>query len=199
MLRLRTAWWWVGVSLLASHARADVVPGGYVERCTLEKACPSGSECVVCATLRFEPGQGAGYCEGNLKPLGFALRCGTPGLESWSELWCRPSSGPSDATVMLLPSDAGAPHPAGPNQTLHVTTCKQTSPSDGGCTTAGRSQRQAPSLLGEVALLLLLVRFGQRVSRRRKRARGIRAAGAACAHRACLLQAQGTSGERWPA
>jgi hypothetical protein len=99
----------LGAWLGRPTVRADVAPeDGYVEKCTLEKACPLGQECVQCPA-DYRDYSGKPVCEQNLLSLGFSKQCQSGGASVWEEIWCRPVSGETDASVLIAPTDAGRP------------------------------------------------------------------------------------------
>lgn len=76
------------VASLASvpAALADVPPPeGYVETCTVEKACAKGEEATACRTFFKEPQK----CKNELAKDGWARKCKTRGASAWTEVWCR--------------------------------------------------------------------------------------------------------------
>jgi hypothetical protein len=147
---------------LASPVRADVVPDGYVETCTLQKACAYGQECVSCPSNRFEREPTA--CSKNLGPLGFAMRCRSGGGTTWEEIWCRAASGAGDASVSLTPPDGGSAGFDDPrfDQRRPIVVCKR--PSDDGCALTHAHGKRAPAALVFAGSALLLAAY-----RRRKR------------------------------
>lgn len=103
------------LALLSSRASADIAPPvGYVEACTVERQRQSGEECVSCSTYFGE----ADACMKKHAPRGFAQRCRTRGASTWSEVWCKASSGAGVSSMgetkdaSAVPPDAGQATPA---------------------------------------------------------------------------------------
>lgn len=66
---------------------ADIPPPeGYVEQCTVAKACRKGEEGTEC---RGWHGDREG-CSNRLSPEGWEARCQTRGASVWTEVFCRP-------------------------------------------------------------------------------------------------------------
>ena len=83
----------IAVALLAlawsAVARADIPPPpGYVEQCTIDKACKKGEEGDDCRAWHGD----TTACEKKHAKDGFEYRCRTSGASVWSEVWCRPKS-----------------------------------------------------------------------------------------------------------
>lgn len=169
---MRTQWLWARAGLLINlllplgGARADAPPpDSYVERCNLQKTCPVGQECVLCPADYRDYSQKPTVCEKNLAGLGFARQCKSWGASVWEEVWCRPVSGASDASVTITAPDAGSGrNDARFGQSTSVVVCKPgTESSDDGCAIAGAAEPRGPfQLLVACALIVLGLRFARR-------------------------------------
>ena len=69
----------LGCALLGAIARADVAPPpGYVEKCTVERTCPSGKECVLCPADFHDLDSQASVCSKNLGSQPQQIALGLP-------------------------------------------------------------------------------------------------------------------------
>jgi hypothetical protein len=97
----------IGLAIMSSVANADVAPpDGYVEQCTIEKACPSGKQCLECPG-NFEDYSNPPLCEKTYSAQGYTKACQSWGGSVWTEIWCRPVSGLQSTDSGDLPMDAG--------------------------------------------------------------------------------------------
>jgi hypothetical protein len=163
----------LGVSFAGQVARADVAPPpGYVERCTLEKSCPLGQECVLCPA---DFGTNKLVCEHTLQPLGFAKQCQSRGASVWDEVWCRPVSDDDAGTdIEIVAADAGTPNTDFRfNKSTPVVVCKPGADSGGcGCAIAAGGEARGAAKLGLTSSVFLLGVFGaRRRAARRQRPR----------------------------
>lgn len=77
----------LAIALSPGLALADIPPPkGYVEQCTVEKACKKGEEGTECRGWHGDP-EG---CSNRLSPAGWEARCQTRGASVWTEVFCRP-------------------------------------------------------------------------------------------------------------
>jgi hypothetical protein len=153
--------------LIASGVRADEPPpSGYSERCTLQRSCPLGQECVLCPADSGDYGRSVSVCEANLGPLGFKKRCQSWGASVWDEVWCRPVTGASDASVELVAFDAGRPNDDPRfGKSYPVVTCKPGA--DGGCDGCALGAGAEPDGGTTLTLLTLAATAGLFEARRR--------------------------------
>lgn len=80
--------------LVVSLAFADIAPpDGYVETCTVERACAAGEGKTCRASF-----QGPGDCA-TLAAEGWTKTCQTPGASVWTEVYCRPGAGGAAAST----------------------------------------------------------------------------------------------------
>jgi MYXO-CTERM domain-containing protein len=142
--------------LSVAYVKADVAPpDDYEERCTLERTCPKGKECVLCPASRRD----LDACSKQLEEHGFVMKCQSWGASVWDEIWCRDASDEEDASALSVP-DSGDP--------WKVQRCKGTSEatdSDCSCRAPGARGKSDPShylLTGMAAAILLLFTFSRR-------------------------------------
>ena len=159
---------WLGVVLGAAlplgAARADEPPpDGYVERCTLDKTCPLGQECVLCPADYRDYSRSPGVCESNLGSLGFKRQCKSWGASVWDEVWCRPVSGEADASVTIEAPDAGTHSDPRFGKSTPIVVCKPgAQSSDDGCALAGGADARGTTAVALVWLVVALQRWGRR-------------------------------------
>jgi MYXO-CTERM domain-containing protein len=104
------ALWFLAALSAATAAHADLAPPpGQTERCTLALQLKEGEICVSCNTYLAE----ADACQKQHAPRGFAFRCRTRGASTWSELWCKSSTGPN-VSSLSDPVDGGAEDSSAP-------------------------------------------------------------------------------------
>ena len=156
--------------LTAPLAQADVPPpNGYEERCTLQKSCPLGQECLLCPADYRDEVQDTSVCKRSLGSLGFQKKCQSWGASVWDEVWCRPVSGERDASLAIVPLDAGTPvDDPRFDKRAPVVVCQPGQDGAGGgcdgCALAQRGKHTASVGLGVLGLAGFL---GLRIARRR--------------------------------
>ena len=142
-MRTRRDWvvWfgaWV-LELTPVRAFADVPPPPtQEERCSLDKTCPRGQECVLCRGDVLDLSAPTSACDMSLAPLGFEYQCQSFGSHAWNEIWCRParSERNRDANIAVAPLDADA----GRTQVLQPVVC-DSSTSGCSCSLAAGQER----------------------------------------------------------
>lgn len=145
-------------ALSVAYVRADVAPpDDYEERCTLERTCPKGKECVLCPA-DFHDRDGCMQ----LREHGFAMQCQSWGASVWDEIWCRNIADDDDASTATLTV-------AGSEQPLTIQRCKGSSrsESDSDCScrapgTQGKRDHSHYPLTGIAAAIVLLFIFSRR-------------------------------------
>ena len=126
-----------------SAARADMVPEGYVEHCTLDEKQESNEACEECRAWLGD----REACSKEYNGTELSNKCRTIGASTWTEIWCRP----------LAPGESPPPPRSRPPSVGSKTGC-------GGC--AVESDRQ---LIGPVAALAAFAAIGGLVAFRSRR------------------------------
>ncbi|MBI3203983.1 MAG: hypothetical protein HYZ29_20755 [Myxococcales bacterium] len=134
MIPRRPLWFLVGL-LSAPAAFADVPPPpGYVEPCTVEKQQKPNETCISCSTYFAE----ADACQKQHAGRGFAHRCRTRGASTWSEVWCKRSTGVDVASTHTGP-DASSNDAASPPTPVASASADAAAPEPGPPTPTGPS------------------------------------------------------------
>jgi hypothetical protein len=101
----------LAVLSIASLASADVVPEGYVERCTLAAMSADHAGCEECRTGFSAPDA----CATAHASDGRVQACRSGGASVWTEVWCQPGTveptPPPSSVVPATPPPSAAPAP----------------------------------------------------------------------------------------